>query len=62
MQGINPEKQSYTLSGIPGRTFSGFHRLAYYHVSWAVAILDMLEGLQLPYNQEYEVAIRMAIR
>jgi hypothetical protein len=56
IHGISPEKQGYKLNGIPDKTFSGYHLIAYYYVSWALAIPEMLEGLQLPYAQEYETA------
>lgn len=59
MQGISPEKQGYKLNGVSGKTFSGYHLLAYYYVSWAIAIPEMLQGLQLPYDQEYEMAQSM---
>jgi tetratricopeptide (TPR) repeat protein len=56
IHGINPEKQGYKLNGIPDKTFSGYHLIAYYYVSWALAIPEMLAGLQLPYEEEYETA------
>ncbi|AUD05947.1 tetratricopeptide repeat protein [Spirosoma pollinicola] len=56
IHGISPEKQGYKLNGIPDKTFSGYHLIAYYYVSWALAIPEMLAGLQLPYEQEYETA------
>lgn len=56
IHGISPEKQGYKLNGIPNKTFSGYQLIAYYYVSWALAIPEMLAGLQLPYEQEYETA------
>ncbi|MBN2775833.1 MAG: hypothetical protein JXR31_16375, partial [Prolixibacteraceae bacterium] len=55
-QGYSPDKKDYTLNSIPGKTFSGYHILAYYYVSWALAIPEMLSQLQLPYNEEYKQA------
>ena len=55
-QGIIPDKKGYKLSNIPGKEFSGFHLLAYYYVSWALAIPEMLEKLNLPYAEEYRMA------
>jgi tetratricopeptide (TPR) repeat protein len=62
MQGIHgyhPEKTGYKISAIPAKSFSGFHILAYYYVSWALAVPDMLQQLQLPYDAEYALALRM---
>ena len=62
MQGIHgyrPEKKDYTLSSIPDKTFTGYHILAYYYVSWALSDPMMLPKLGLPYEEEYKVAMRM---
>lgn len=59
MQGIHgyrPEKKDYTLSSIPDKTFTGYHILAYYYVSWALSDPMMLPKLGLPYEEEYKVA------
>lgn len=58
-QGFSAEKQGYKLASIKGKEFSGFHILAYYYVSWAMAIPEMLAQLQLPYDSEYEMAKSM---
>jgi hypothetical protein len=55
-QGIHPEKQGYHLHHVPGKTFSGHHLLAYYYVSWKLAIPEMVEQLRLPYDKEYGMA------
>jgi len=55
-QGYRPDKDDYRISSIPGRTFSGYHILAYYYVSWALAIPELLSQLQLPYDEEYKLA------
>lgn len=54
--GYRPDKKDYTLTTIPGKTFSGYHILAYYYVSWALADPIMLAKLGLPYEEEYKVA------
>jgi len=41
---------------VPGKTFSGYHLLAYYYVSWKLAMPEMLADLQLPFDQEYAMA------
>jgi tetratricopeptide (TPR) repeat protein len=58
-QGFRPESQNYSISSISGKTFSGYHILAYYYVSWALAIPEMLSQLQLPYDVEYKLALTM---
>jgi hypothetical protein len=54
--GIDPNKKNYSIPSIKGSNFSGYKMLAYYYVSWAVAIPEMLSELQLPFNKEYETA------
>jgi Tfp pilus assembly protein PilF len=56
-QGIRPDKQGYKLHHIPGETFSGYHLLAYYYVSWKIAHPELLDGLKLPYDKEYAIAL-----
>jgi Tfp pilus assembly protein PilF len=58
-QGYRPDKDDYRISSIKGKTFSGYHVLAYYYVSWALAIPEMLPQLQLPYDDEYKLALTM---
>jgi len=58
-QGYRPDKEDYRISSIAGKTFSGFHILAYYYVSWALAIPEMLSQLKLPYDEEYALALTM---
>lgn len=57
--GYHPDNKDYRISSIPGKTFSGYHILAYYYVSWALAIPEMLSQLQLPYDEEYKMALAM---
>ncbi len=56
-QGFNPKEDNYRISAIKNKTFSGYHILAYYYVSWALAIPEMLSQLQLPFNEEYKLAL-----
>jgi len=59
-QGINPaQDHSYKVNSIPGKEFSGYHLLAFYYVSWKLAIPEMLAQLQLPYDEEYKLAMTM---
>ena len=59
-QGINPAQgHNYKVNSLPGKDFTGYHLLAYYYVSWKLAIPEMLAQLQLPYDEEYKLAITM---
>lgn len=58
-QGYRPEKEDYRISKIPGKLFSGYHILAYYYVSWKTAIPEMLSQLQLPFDEEYQLALSL---
>jgi len=55
-QGIKPENKDYRISAMPSKKLTGFQVLAYYYVSWAIAIPEMLEQLEMPYAREYELA------
>ncbi len=58
-QGYSPDKKDYRINSIPDKLFSGYHILAYYYVSWMLAIPDMVSQLELPYEAEYRLAISM---
>lgn len=58
-QGYRPDKKDYSINSIPNKVFSGYHILAYYYVSFAIAIPEMLSQLQLPYDAEYNLAKSM---
>lgn len=58
-QGYDPNVKNYKLNSIANKSFSGFQILAYYYVSWAIAIPEMLSQLQLPFDKEYEIASTM---
>jgi hypothetical protein len=60
-QGYSPDKKDYTINLIPGKTFSGYHILAYYYVSWAISAPEILPQLQLPFDDEYKMAKSMHI-
>lgn len=55
-QGIHPEKQGYKLANVPGTTFSGYRLLAYYYVSFKLAVPEVLPDLKLPYDTEFGMA------
>jgi hypothetical protein len=54
--GIDPKKQGYRINKIPNKKFSGYNILAYYYVSWAIAIPEVLNELQMPFEKEYDLA------
>ena len=59
-KGINPDTKDYRIQSIEQKVFSGYHLLAYYYVSWSLAMPEMLEKLQLPFDKEYETARQLA--
>jgi tetratricopeptide (TPR) repeat protein len=58
-QGYRPDQKDYRISSIPGKVFSGYHILAYYYVSWMLAIPEMVSQIHLPYDDEYKLASSM---
>jgi hypothetical protein len=57
-QGISPaEGNIYKVGSIPGKDFSGYHLLAYYYVSFKLAVPEMVNDLGLPYDNEYKAAL-----
>jgi len=58
-QGYRPDKDDYSINSVKGKTFSGYHILAYYYVSWSLAIPEMVTKLNLPYEAEYKMALTM---
>lgn len=58
-QGIIPDKKEYRVGLIKGKEFSGYHLLAYYYVSFALSIPELLPQLNLPYAKEFDVAKTM---
>lgn len=58
-QGYRPDKDDYRINSIKGKTFSGYNILAYYYVSWSLAIPEMVSQLNLPYEAEYKMALTM---
>jgi len=58
-QGYRPDKDNYRINSIKNKTFSGYHILAYYFVSWSLAIPEMVSQLNLPYEDEYKMALTM---
>lgn len=61
-QGFRPDKKDYRISAFSGKIFSGYHILAYYYVSWMLALPDMVSQLNLPYEEEFKLANSMHIK
>jgi Tfp pilus assembly protein PilF len=55
-QGIDPNKKDYIISSINNKRFSGNQVLAFYYVSWALAIPEQLQHLGLDFGKEFEMA------
>jgi hypothetical protein len=55
-KGYDPEFTGYKLKSIPDITFSGYQILAYYYISFAIALPEILMELKLPYHEEYLLA------
>lgn len=58
--GISPDKKSgYSVPSIPGKDFGGYQFLAYYYVSWALAIPEKLAALNFPFDTAWKTAQEM---
>ena len=57
--GIDPNKKEYIISSIAGKRFSGNQVLAYYYVSWAIAMPEQVQHLGLDFKTEYEMAKKL---
>ncbi len=57
--GYDTKKKDYKLSSIPNKTFTGFQILAYYYVSFKLAVPELVDQLGLPYEDEYQMAMDM---
>jgi hypothetical protein len=55
-QGIDPNKKDYIISSINNKRFSGNQVLAFYYVSWAMAMPEQVQHLGLDFGKEYELA------
>lgn len=55
-QGIDPNKKDYIISSINNKRFSGNQVLAFYYVSWALAMPNQVQHLGLDFGKEFEIA------
>jgi tetratricopeptide (TPR) repeat protein len=58
-QGYSPSREDYKLHSIPGKKFSGYHILAWYYVSFKLAIPEQLAAIALPFEKEFALANSM---
>jgi hypothetical protein len=58
-ESIFRKKNGYKVPQIDGQEFSGYRLLAFYYVSWKLAMPEYLESLHLPFDEEYKLAIQM---
>jgi tetratricopeptide (TPR) repeat protein len=59
-QGIDTETKNYIVGSIPNKRFSGYQLLAYYYVSWKLAIPEHVSELGLDYCNEFGLAKKMS--
>jgi Tfp pilus assembly protein PilF len=57
--GIDPNKKEYIISSIVGKRFSGNQVLAYYYVSWSIAMPEHVQHLGLDFKKEYAMALKL---
>lgn len=58
--GISPEKKNgYTVPSLGNEDFGGYRLLAYYYVSFARELPEILPKLNLPFSKAYESALLM---
>ncbi len=55
-EGIRPGRDDYKLNAFPGKIFSGYQMLAWYYVSFKLALPDLVDQLGLNYEKEFEMA------
>ncbi|MFS2185667.1 tetratricopeptide repeat protein [Mucilaginibacter sp. Mucisp84] len=60
--GIDPKGKNYTVASLKGKLFSGYQMIAYFYVSWALGIPDMVAQLGLPFQQEYALAQQLTAK
>lgn len=58
-QGIDPNKKEYIISSINNKRFSGNQVLAFYYVSWALAMPEQVQHLGLDFGKEFEMAKKL---
>jgi hypothetical protein len=54
--GINTDKTDYRIAAQPDKLMTGYQLLAWYYVSWALAMPAEVNKLGLDYKNEFEMA------
>ncbi len=55
-QEINLNKKDYIISSVSNNRFSGNQVLAFYYVSWVLAMPEQVQHLGLDFRKEFEMA------
>ena len=58
MIGINLKKENYEISSISNKMTGS---LAYYYVSKAIGITEVLDKLQIPFDKEYKLDLSIVV-
>lgn len=58
---IDLNKKDYIISIIDGKRFSGNQVLAFYYVSWALAMPEQVQHLGLDFGKEFEMAKNLSV-
>ena len=58
MSGIDPKKNNYSVPSID-KNMSGYQALSFYYITWALAIPEHLAELQLPFEKEFKLVLKM---
>lgn len=56
-QGIDTKIDNYIVGSFPKQRFSGYQLLAYYYVSWALAVPEHLQEIGIDYSREFNYAL-----
>ncbi len=59
--GIDPnKKETYSLSSVPNKSFSGWKMLAYMYITWSIFEPSVVPELGLDFKEEYKLAEALA--
>lgn len=58
---IDPNTKDCILSSINNKRFSGNQVLAFYYVSWALAMPEQVQHLGLDFGKEFEMAKKLSV-
>ncbi len=55
----NPDNNGYRLNSVQGKEFSGYQSIEWFYMSWMLAMPDDISLLNLPFDNEYKIALTM---